>query len=122
MAPSKIEALAQQVVDDQRDGAAAHAHRSRARSAREIGWRARTRFSTMLRLISREVPRVATRNREGLTRLICISKRLNTHPSGHQTRVKLGQKWPKVARKRFGPQEELERLLILRLDKICLSR
>ena len=38
----------------------------RARSAREIGWCVRTRFSTIWLLIAREVPRVATRKREVL--------------------------------------------------------
>ena len=42
----------------------------RARSAREIGWCARTRFSTIWLLISREVPRVATLKREVLMLLI----------------------------------------------------
>ena len=39
----------------------------RARSAREIGWCVRTRFSTIWLLIAREVPRVAT-----LKRLVLI--------------------------------------------------
>ena len=33
----------------------------------------------MLRLISRDVPRVATVNFDGLIRRICMSKRLNLH-------------------------------------------
>src|SRR6185436_5761229 len=90
---------------------------ARARSAREIGCRARTRFSTMLRLISRDVPRVATVNREGLTRLICISKRLNTQLDRRIT-AKSGQKWPKPCAAGLG-QRGTDGLLILRLDKIC---
>ena len=49
---------------------------ARARSAREIGWWARTRFSTMRLLISRLVPRVATLKRAGLMRRmgsICLT-------------------------------------------------
>ncbi len=38
----------------------------RARSAREIGWWARTRFSTIWLLMAREVPRVAMLNLEVL--------------------------------------------------------
>src|SRR5215203_1345739 len=94
---------------------------ARARSAREIGWRARTRFKTMLRLISREVARVATVNREGLTRRICISKRLNTHYLGPNQLANRNNS------SKMGPNqggvwalEEREARLILRLDKICL--
>ncbi len=41
-----------------------------ASSAREIGWCVRTRFNTIWLLISRLVPRLATRNRAGLIRRI----------------------------------------------------
>ena len=44
----------------------------------------------MLRLISRDVPRVATVNREGLIRRICMSKRLNSHSEAPQ----MSKKWP----------------------------
>ncbi len=64
---------------------------ARARSAREIGWRARTRLSAMLRLISRDVPRVATVKRAGLTRLICISKRLISPQKGPSRACGLGR-------------------------------
>ena len=44
----------------------------RARSAREIGWLVRIRFSAMPRLIARVVPRVATRMVRLVADRICL--------------------------------------------------
>src|SRR5262245_33020377 len=73
----------------------------RARSAREIGWWARTRLSAIRRLISRVVPRVATLKFRGSMRRIWtapallypISAMLGGCPPESRRASKKGPKW-----------------------------
>ena len=71
----------------------------------------------MLRLISREVPRVATLKREGLILLICMFKRLNkrSKPTREPALARKAADQPRIR----WVKGKLSNALILQMDKIC---